>query len=153
MQTLSMPVTKADTLQIPIGDAVRTVSWRQIVWLAADGNYARIFTHERDYFYHRSLGGLLAELGEDRFVRIHRSWAVNIAEIVGIWPLEKGAAELRLRNGQKLRTSRRFKSDLSRVRNQSRSAQFPAASLGQAERRHDQDDIGAAGHGVDRLAE
>lgn len=123
VQTLSMtavarPAAKADTVLISIGDAVRPVSWRQIVWLAADGNYVRIFTREKDYFYHRSLGGLLAELGEDRFIRIHRSWAVNIAEIAGVRPLKRGDAELHLRNGQKLRMSARFRHHVSHCASQ-----------------------------------
>ncbi|MBX7198734.1 MAG: LytTR family transcriptional regulator [Rhodospirillaceae bacterium] len=118
--TLVAPVPKTDTLLISIGDMTRPVNWDQIVWLEADGNYVRIFTRERDYFYHRSLSDLLAGLGEDRFIRIHRSRAVNIAEIAGIRPLEKGKAELRLRNGQRLCTSRRFRGDLSRVRVQQR---------------------------------
>lgn len=109
-------IPKTETLMISIGNMLRPVSWQQIVWLEADGNYVRIFTRERDYFYHRSLGDLLAGLGEDRFIRIHRSRAVNIAEIAGIRPLEKGKVELRLRNGQRLYTSRRFRRDLSRVR-------------------------------------
>jgi hypothetical protein len=103
---------KTDTLFVPIGDVARPVRWDQIIWLEADGNYVRIFTHETDYFYRCSLGDVLGELGEDRFVRIHKSRAVNLAEIAGIQPLGRGDAELRLRNGQKLRMSRRFRSDL-----------------------------------------
>ncbi len=110
------PAAKAETILISIGDVMRPVNWREIVSLAADGNYVRIFMHGKDYFHHRSLGSLLAELGEERFVRIHRSWAVNIAEIASVRPLAKGAAELRLRNGQKLRMSRRFKSAVRRTR-------------------------------------
>lgn len=130
VQTRSVPVAKADTVLISIGGAVRPVSWRQIIWLAADGNYVRIFTREKDYFYHRSLGGLLAELGEDRFMRIHRSWAVNIAEIAGVRPLKRGEAELRLRNGQKLRMSARFRPSANH-----HDSQMPWARISRAAKR------------------
>lgn len=103
---------RTDTLLVSIGDVLRPVSWHQIVWLEADGNYVRIFTHNTDYFYRRSLGDLIVALGEDRFVRVHKSRAVNVAEIVGIQPLAKGDADLHLRDGRKVRMSRRYRGDL-----------------------------------------
>jgi two-component system LytT family response regulator len=50
----------------------------------------------------------LQQLGEQRFVRIHKSVAVNIAEIDVLAPLFKGDYELRLRSGKLLRLSRRY---------------------------------------------
>ena len=43
------------------------------------------------------------------FVRIHKSTAVNLAEVATLTPLFKGDHEVRLRSGSVLRLSRRFK--------------------------------------------
>ena len=58
------------------------------------------------------LQDLLAQLGEQRFVRIHKSAAVNVAAIQSLSPLFKGDYEVHLRNGRTLRLSRRFKDSL-----------------------------------------
>lgn len=45
-------------------------------------------------------------------MRIHKSAAVNIAEIDALTPLFKGDYELRLRSGRLLRLSRRYTAEL-----------------------------------------
>jgi two-component system LytT family response regulator len=60
----------------------------------------------------RTLQDLLAQLGEQHFARIHKSTAVNIAEIAALHTLFKGDYELQLRNGERLRLSRRYKDAL-----------------------------------------
>jgi two-component system LytT family response regulator len=59
----------------------------------------------------RTLSDLLLQLGE-RFVRIHKSVAVNIAEVKTLSPLFKGDHEVQLRGGTVLRMSRRYKEEL-----------------------------------------
>ena len=46
------------------------------------------------------------------FTRIHKSVAVNIAEVKTLSPLFKGDHEVTLRSGAVLRLSRRFKEEL-----------------------------------------
>jgi two-component system LytT family response regulator len=48
-------------------------------------------------------------LGEERFVRIHKSAAVNLSAIAALTPLFKGDYEVELRNGRALRLSRRYR--------------------------------------------
>jgi two-component system LytT family response regulator len=51
-------------------------------------------------------------LGEIRFVRVHRSTAVNLGAIESLSPLFKGDYEIHLRNGRALRLSRRYRDAL-----------------------------------------
>jgi two-component system, LytTR family, response regulator len=83
-----------------------------IHWLEADDNYVHVHTSAKKYLLRRTLGDLLVQLGEQRFVRIHKSCAVNLAEVQSLTPLFKGDYEVLLRNGAKLRLSRRFKDEL-----------------------------------------
>jgi hypothetical protein len=109
---ISRPRIPSPSVLVSVGDVLRPLPWSQILWLEADDNYVRVHTADRDYFVRRSLRELLSEAGE-RFVRIHKSRAVNLAEIAGIKPLTNGDGEIQLRSGQKLRMSRRFRQDLT----------------------------------------
>ena len=71
-----------------------------------------VHTAAGTYLLRRTLTDLLAQLGEQRFARIHKSAAVNLAEVATLSPLFKGDHEIRLRGGATLRLSRRFKDAL-----------------------------------------
>ena len=69
-------------------------------------------TSQARYLLRRTLADLLALLGEQRFIRIHKSTAVNIAEVLALAPIFKGDHEVQLRSGVILRLSRRYKDAL-----------------------------------------
>ena len=83
-----------------------------IHWLEADDNYVHVHTAQARYILRRTLPDLLEQLGEQRFARIHKSAAVNIAEVKTFSPLFKGDHEVQLRSGAVLRLSRRYKDEL-----------------------------------------
>jgi two-component system LytT family response regulator len=97
---------------VPAGGGLRLIDCADIHSLEADDNYVHVHTAERSYLLRRTLRDLLQQLGEQRFVRIHKSVAVNIAEIDALTPLFKGDYELRLRSGRLLRLSRRYTAEL-----------------------------------------
>lgn len=99
-------------LLVPVGDKLRPLVADAILWLEAEDNYVRVHTADHDYLLRRTLQELLSQLGERRFARIHRSRAVNVAEIDTLKPLPRGDVEIALRNGARLRMSRRFRGRL-----------------------------------------
>jgi two-component system LytT family response regulator len=102
----------SDRLLVPASDGLRMIDCAGIHSLEADDNYVRVHTGGQQYLLRRTLRDLLHQLGEQRFVRIHKSAAVNIGEIEALAPLFKGDYELRLRSGRLLRLSRRYAADL-----------------------------------------
>ena len=102
----------SERLLVPQGEELQLIEASSIHWLAADDNYVHVHTAIRRYMLRRTLADLIAQLGEQRFVRIHRSTAVNLAEVASLSPLFKGDHEVRLRSGTTLRLSRRFKDEL-----------------------------------------
>jgi two-component system LytT family response regulator len=102
----------SDRLLVPRGETLELVEAHKIHWLEADDNYVHVHTASAKYLLRRTLGDLLVQLGEQRFARIHKSAAVNIAEIASLSPLFKGDHEVLLKGGQTLRLSRRFKDEL-----------------------------------------
>ena len=102
----------SERLLVPRGEQLELIEAGSIHWLEADDNYVHVHTAAARYMVRRTLTDLLLQLGEQRFVRIHKSTAVNIAEVASLSPLFKGDHELRLRSGAVLRLSRRFKDAL-----------------------------------------
>jgi two-component system, LytTR family, response regulator len=99
----------SDRLLVPRGGQLQLIDAASIHWLEADDNYVHVHTVQVRYLLRRTLNDLLALLGEQRFVRIHKSTAVNVAEVAALAPLFKGDHEVQLRSGVKLRLSRRYK--------------------------------------------
>jgi len=101
----------SERLLVPRGEQLELIEASAIHWLEADDNYVHVHTAGAKYLVRRTLADLLEQLGE-RFVRIHKSTAVNLAEVASLAPLFKGDHEVRLRGGAVLRLSRRFKDEL-----------------------------------------
>jgi DNA-binding LytR/AlgR family response regulator len=55
----------------------------QIFYVQAEGDYSRVHTYDRAYLSTSSLGELAEKLGSG-FVRIHRSYLVNLVKVSGI---------------------------------------------------------------------
>ena len=102
-------VGASDRLLVPSGERLQMIESAAIHWLEAADNYVHVHAGAQRYLLRRTLQDLLAQLGEQRFARIHKSAAVNVGEIQSLTPLFKGDYEVHLRSGQVLRLSRRFK--------------------------------------------
>jgi two-component system, LytTR family, response regulator len=99
-------------LPVPVGEQLQLLDVDAIEWLEADDNYVHVHAAGRDYLLRRTLADLLLQLGEQRFARIHKSAAVNLAQVQSLSPLFKGDFELVLRTGHRLRLSRRYREAL-----------------------------------------
>ncbi len=102
----------SERLLIPQGETLQLMDAALIHWLEADDNYVHVHTAQSRHMIRRTLTDLLAQLGEQRFVRIHKSAAVNLAEVQSLSPLFKGDYDITLRSGATLRLSRRYKDAL-----------------------------------------
>jgi len=111
VRTARAQTRSSERLLVPRGEQLELIEASAIHWLEADDNYVHVHTAGAKYLVRRTLADLLEQLGE-RFVRIHKSTAVNLAEVASLAPLFKGDHEVRLRSGALLRLSRRFKDEL-----------------------------------------
>jgi two-component system, LytTR family, response regulator len=111
VHTARAQTPSSERLLVPEREGLRLLDASQIHWLEADDNYVHVHTAQAHYMLRRTLNDLLLQLGE-RFVRIHKSAAVNLAEVASLSPLFKGDHEVKLRSGATLRLSRRFKDEL-----------------------------------------
>lgn len=88
------------------------VATADIEWAQASGNYVNLRVRGRDYPLRSTLAALEARLDPAVFVRAHRSYLVQLAQVSAIEPLDAGDARLHMADGTVLPCSRRYRESL-----------------------------------------
>jgi hypothetical protein len=78
----------------------------EIEWVQACGNYVNLHRQQHDYPLRTTLAAIEQRLDAAQFVRVHRSYLVNLALVRVIEPTEAGDARLRLSDGSTVPCSR-----------------------------------------------
>ena len=90
------------------------VAANDIEFLQASGNYVNLHVRGRDYPLRTTMAAIEPRLDPARFVRVHRSWMVNLDCIAEIEPLDTGDARVLLRDGSTIPCSRTYRASLKR---------------------------------------
>lgn len=88
------------------------VAAADIEWMQASGNYVNLRVRGHDYPLRTTISGIETRLDPARFIRIHRSYIVNLDQVASIEPLETGDARVHLKDGNALPCSRRYRDGL-----------------------------------------
>jgi hypothetical protein len=110
------PVEPMPAGPIPERFAVRKRGGREVMvevadidWVEASGNYAILHVGGDTFEIRSSLSKLEGELDPKRFVRVHKSYVVNIARIAEVTPWISGDWRIRLQDGAEVNLSRRYR--------------------------------------------
>jgi two-component system, LytTR family, response regulator LytT len=87
------PAREPRKIPVVAGGGTELIGQEQVRFVHAEGDYSRIHTYDRSYLSTASLRELEAALPADRFLRIHRSYLVNVAHVAAV----RSAAPDRLR--------------------------------------------------------
>ena len=88
------------------------VAAQDIEFLEAAENYVNLHVRGRVYPLRSTMTAIQDRLDPTRFVRVHRSYIVNLDCLEQIEPLDTGDARLLLKNGARIPCSRRYRSAL-----------------------------------------
>ena len=88
------------------------VSASDIEWLQASGNYVNLRVRGHDYPLRITMAAIEPRLDPARFIRVHRSYMVNLDQVLEIQPQESGDARLVMRDGSPVPCSRRYRAAL-----------------------------------------
>ena len=88
------------------------VSSAEISWIEAAGNYVKLHVGGREHLLRQPLDQLLGQLDRSRYVRVHRSHAVNLDYVREIYHWSHGDYMIVLKDGTELRLSRRYRDAL-----------------------------------------
>jgi LytTr DNA-binding domain len=86
-----------------------------IEWIQAWGNYVNLRVRSHDYPMRSTMAAIEARLDSGRFVRVHRSYIVNLDHVAQIEPTDSGDATLRMKDQAAVPCSRRYRDALKRV--------------------------------------
>lgn len=86
-----------------------------IEWIQAWGNYVNLHVRGHDYPLRSTMAAIERRLDAKCFVRVHRSYIVNLAFVHSIVPLESGDARAMLTTGGEVPVSRRYREALKQV--------------------------------------
>ena len=83
-----------------------------IEWLEAAENYVNLHVRGRAYPLRSTMAAIQDRLDPQQFVRVHRSYIVNLGFLEQIEPLDTGDARLVLKGGARIPCSRRYRAAL-----------------------------------------
>lgn len=88
------------------GSAIQIIPTSDVIYLEAYDDYVKIHTHKKTFLKKKTLSYYQKALLSTDFVRIHRSFIINLNELTGIDSYEKNSYRAILKNGTKLPISR-----------------------------------------------
>lgn len=103
-----------DRLAVRGRGRVLIVDLAEVQSIEASGNYARLHLPDRSHLTRRTMRDLEATLDPARFVRIHRSHFVNLAQVRELRTLGDGDLAVVLAGGRELVVTRTYRAELER---------------------------------------
>lgn len=94
-----------DRLAVKVGPKIHVIFVADIVYIRSDGDYVQIVTDRHKFLKEETMKYFEAGLPPSQFVRVHRSYIVNVEKILRIEMYEKQNQILTLNNGDKVRAS------------------------------------------------
>ena len=85
---------------------IKIIPFQDVKYLEANDDYVNIYTQEGKFLKNRTLTSFEETLDPARFVKVHRSYIVNVEEISKIEPYEKGSYLLKLHSGEAIPVSK-----------------------------------------------
>lgn len=112
LENLGHPQDGLEMVAFSTSEGLEFVKFDEIKYLKADRNYTYLFLEgDRKLLISKSIGQVESKLPEQRFVRIHQSYTVNLSKILRY---DRAENYLILRSGEKLSVSLRKNSNLTK---------------------------------------
>jgi len=97
------------------GERYLLVPTTEVHALEATGNYVCIHGERAQHLLRSTLSAVEAKLDPERFLRIHRSWIVNLEQIKEAQPWSKGTWILLTRSGLKIPVGQQYRDALMKI--------------------------------------
>ena len=89
-------------------DRIYFVDPDDVQWIESEGDYVALHDGEDTHLVRKTMKELEARLPADRFLRVHRSYIVNVDYVEELRPLDHGTYRLHMAAGTPLKTSRGY---------------------------------------------
>lgn len=89
-------------------DRIYFVDVDDVQWIESEGDYVALHDGENAHLIRKTMKELEQRLTSDRFVRIHRSYIVNVDYVEELRPMDHGTYRIIMTAGTPLKTSRGY---------------------------------------------
>lgn len=104
-----------DKMPVNVDERIVLISPAEIVYFSAEDGKCKIKTINGEYKTAKTLSGLEKKLKKSHFLRVHRSYIVNVNLIDEIEPWFNSTYNLIMSDGSKIPVSRTYVKDLKRI--------------------------------------
>ncbi|KAA5540604.1 LytR/AlgR family response regulator transcription factor [Adhaeribacter rhizoryzae] len=115
LQTTAAAPDRQDRIVVKIGTKIRIIPEPDILYLEADDDYIKVYTPDGAFLKSKTMGYFENSLDPKKFIRVHRSYMLQISQITRIEPYEKDSHIAILKNGAKVPVSRSGYAKLKQV--------------------------------------
>jgi two-component system LytT family response regulator len=93
-------------------DRIYFVDRDDVQWIESEGDYVALHDGEDAHLVRKTMKELEKRLPDDRFLRVHRSYIVNVDYVEELRPLDHGTYRLHMAAGTPLKTSRGYRENV-----------------------------------------
>ncbi|HEX8530067.1 MAG TPA: response regulator [Cytophagales bacterium] len=115
LETAALSPAQHERIVVKTGNKIQIIPVHEALFLEADDDFVKIHTGHGVYLKNRTMGHFEAVLDNRQFVRVHRSYLVQVSQITRIDPYQKETFTAVLRSGAKIPVSRTGYSRLREV--------------------------------------
>ena len=112
---VSDSAASAGQLVLKADGAHHFIKASEVIWLEAQGDFVKVQTADKAQLVRETLHALEGRLNPSQFLRIHRSFVVNLEHIVRVETALYGDYAVYMSDGSKLRLSRTYRSKLDAI--------------------------------------
>jgi DNA-binding LytR/AlgR family response regulator len=106
LNNLRSEKTYLDRILIKQSGKIIIIKVEEIVWIEAMEDYVNFHISKGSYLVKQSLSRLESRMNPEVFIRVHRSYTVNLEAVKEIEPWTNGRLRCLMKNGQEIVTSR-----------------------------------------------
>lgn len=106
LESASLQPQQQDRIVIKDQHTIRIIPVEKVHYIEAADDYVRIVTAEGQWLKNKTMAVMEKQLPGAQFVRVHRSYLVNVQEISQLYPHEKESYTAVLKNKQRIAVSK-----------------------------------------------
>jgi len=104
-----------DRIFVRTRKSIIPISYREVIWIEADGDYSRIHTVDKTRLCSKRLGEMEELLDSDQFLRVHRSSIIAIKKLKRLEPDAYGGFIATLENEEQVKVSRSHAEKIKKI--------------------------------------
>jgi two-component system, LytTR family, response regulator len=115
LDTIANPRRYLSRLAIRSGERTIFLTMDAVEWIEAAQNYVSLHAGPATHLLHVPMNSIEASLDPERFLRIHRSYILNLQYIRQLWTVAHGQYVLELASGARLQSGRTYGEKIRRM--------------------------------------